>query len=243
MAPSAQAEKKRVGFLVQTDSNECPNTTYVLSALAYPEWEIRASAGSSRTLAIGQPGRQVMRITCRRVAGDGRTLPTQVEAESPLAARFLGEPREQTESESVTSQARDVEIALPSSSNPGDHCSSIRFRWPEGRTQEQPVLWEVVPPVRASPSRLVLRQSERDVTHTVVLRAFDDRPFRVSHVGPRHLLASFDFNDEASRTHTLKLRIDPERASHEQDPKVTIETDVDDQPIVSLSIVILPPGV
>ena len=217
--------------------------TYALGVTAYPEWEVRASAESSRTLPIGRAGRQVMRITARRLAREGDTLPTRVEAESPLVVRFLGEPREQTESEGVTSYVRDVEIALPSSSKRGTHRGSMRFRWPEGRTREQPVFWQVVPHVRANPSRLVLRRSERDVMQTIAIRAFDERPFRVSDVGPSHLVVSSEFDREASGAHTLKLRIDPERASREQDPKVTIKTDVEDQPTVSLSIVILPPGV
>ncbi len=243
VAPSIQTEKKRVGFLVQTDSSECPNMTYALGVVAYPEWEIRASTDSSRTLPIGRAGRQVMRITARRLGGEGDTLPAGVEADSPLVVRFLGEAREQAESEGVTSYVRDVEIVLPSSSNAGSHRGSMRFRWPEGRTREEPVLWEVVPHVRANPSRLVLRRSEREVTQMIAIRAFDDRPFRVSDVGPSHLVASCEFDREASRAHTLKLRIDPETHIREQDPKVTIKTDVEDQPIVSLSIVILPPGV
>ena len=44
----------------------------------------------------------------------------------------------------------------------------------------------------------------------IAIRAFDDRPFRVSDVGPSHLVASCEFDREASRAHTLKLRIDPE---------------------------------
>ena len=243
VAPSPQVERKRVGFLVQTDSEQCPSITYALGVMAYPEWEVRASAESSRTLPIGRAGRLVMRITARRLAREGSTLPTRVEAESPLSARFLAEPGKQTESVGVTSLIREVEINLPASSKPGDHRGSIRFHWPEGRTQEQPVSWQVVPPVRVSQSRLVLRRSDRDVTHTIVLKASDERPFRVSRVGPSQLVVSCEFAREASEAHTVRLQIDPERASRERDPKVTIETDAKNQPTVSLSIVILPPGV
>jgi hypothetical protein len=241
VAPILQAEKKRVGFLLQTDSKECPNWTYTLSAMVFPAWEVRVSADSTRTLPIGRSGRQVMRITGRRVGTEGNTLPTRVEAESPLVARFLGDSREETESAGVTSRTRDVEIILPTSSKPGAHRNSIRFRWPEGLTQEHLVLWEVVPAVRASPSRLVVKLSERDVTHTVVLRISDDRPFHVSHIGPPRLVVSSEFDDEASLAHTLKVRIDPRLASQESNPQITIKTDVADQPTVSVSIVVLSP--
>jgi hypothetical protein len=117
---------------------------------------------------------------CSGVAQEGDVLPTKVEVDSPLVARFLGEAREQT---------------------------------------------------------------ERDLTHTITVRAFDDRPFRISDAGPSHLVASCDFDRGARPAHTLKLRIDPKRASHEHGPQVTIKIDVEDQPTVSLSIVVLPPGV
>jgi Protein of unknown function (DUF1573) len=243
VVPSPQPEKKRVGFLVQTDSGECPNTTYALSAMVCPDWEVQASADSSRTLPIGRAGRQVIRITSRRLGREGDGLPAKVEADSSLVVRFLGEPREQAGPEGVTSSVRDVEIALPASSEAGPHRGSLRFRWPGGRIEEQPVVWEVVLHVRASPSKLVLKRSERELTHTVTIKAFDDRPFRIRDVGPSHLIASSEFDREARRAHTLKLRIDPERASLEHDTQITIKTDVEDQPIVSLSIVILPPGV
>ena len=195
--------------MVQTDSDECPNTTYTLSVAAYPDWEVRDAPESSHTLPIGRAGRQVMRITSHRLGREGDALPAKVEADSPLVVRFLGEPREQTESEGVTSYVRDLEIALPSSLQAGPHRGSVRFRWPDGRTQEEPVLWQVVLHVRASPSKLVLKQSERGLTHTVTIKAFDNRPFRIRDVGPSHLVASSEFDHEARRTHTLKVRNRP----------------------------------
>ena len=132
VTPSLQPEKKRVGFLVRTDSDECPNTTYALRVTTYPEWEVRDTPESSRTLPIGRAGRQVIRIISRRLAQEGVVLPTKVEADSPLVVQFLGEPRGQTESEGVTSYVRDVEIALPPSPKAGPHRGALRFRWPEG---------------------------------------------------------------------------------------------------------------
>ena len=242
-APCLQPERKRVGFLIQTDSTECPNITYALSAAVYPEWEVRALPESSRTVPIGRAGRQVMEVIARRQGEEGRTLPARVEADSPLTVRFLTEPRDQMESSGLTTRIRDVEIALPVSSKAEDHRGSIRFAWPDGRTQQQPVSWAVVPTVRVSPSRLVMRRSDRDVTHVVVIKASDGRPFRIRNVGPSQMVVSSEFDHEVRRAQTLKFRIDPDRLLHEQDAKVTIQTDIEDQPNVSLSVVILPPGV
>jgi len=242
-AVAEQRDKRLVGFLIQTDSKDRPAVTYALRATLYPAWETHLLAESSRTLPIGRAGHQVVRITCARVAGEGDTPPTQVAINPPLTARFLGEPREQPESDGVTMIARDVEIALPSSSEIGTRQGTVLFRWPDGRTREQIVLWEVVSPLRASPSRLILRKAERDVSHTVVIRSFDDRPFRIRGVEPGDFVSRCQFSHEAGSTQTVKLQIDPDRAAREKDAEIVIRTDRGDQPAVSLRIVILPAGV
>jgi len=235
--------KKLAEFTVQTDSKECPVLTYALRAAFYPEWEILAAAGSSKTLPIGGAGRQLFRITCTRLAGEGNIPPTQVVIKPPLAARFLGESREQPEPDGVTTIVREVEIALPPYSEPGIHQGTIQFRWPEGRTREHLVVWEVVPPLRVSPSKLIQRKSERGVSHTVVIRSFDDQPFRVIGVEPSYLALSSESTDEAARIHTLTLRIDADRAAEDKDAEIVIRTDRGDQPVISLKIVVLPEGV
>ena len=63
----------------------------------------------------------------------------------------------------------------------------------------------------ANPSRLVLSRSERDLMHTITIRAFDKRPFRIGEVGPSRLVVSSEFDRGARPVHTLKVRIDPER--------------------------------
>jgi Protein of unknown function (DUF1573) len=240
------AEKKelrRVGFLVQTDSKDFPTLTYSLRATFYPEWEVQASADSSRTLPIRRAGRQVLRITCFRVADEGHASPTGVTVEPPLAVKFLGEPREQTESEGVTAIVRDVEVSLPSSSELGTHQGTLIFRWPDGRTRERIVLWSVVSPLSARPSKLIVKQSEGSLLHTIVMRSFDNQPFRVGAVEPPHLVLSSEFINGAANVHTLKLWIDPDRAAREKCPQITIRTDRSDQPSISLNVVVLPPGV
>ncbi len=131
---------------------------------------------------------------------------------------------------------------MPASLNAGSRSGTLRFRWTDGHTQEQPVVWQVVPVIAASPSKLVLRRSERDLTHIITVRAFDNRPFSISDAGPSDLVASCEFDRGARSVHTLRLRIDTDRASRERDSKVTIKTDFEDQPTVSLSVVVLPPG-
>jgi len=239
---AGETGKKRVGSVIQTDSKECPALTYALRATLHPEWEVREPVESFRILSVGRAGRRVMQIVCRRVAGEGSTLPAHVEAESPLIARFLGEPREQAEADGLVSTVRDVEISLPSSSKPGSHHSTIRFRWTDGTTREELLAWEVVPPVRASPSNLILKRAERGIPQSITLRASDGRPFRIIGVAPPSLVTGSEFSQEASATHTLELGIDPDGAARKKDPKITIHLDHPDQATLSLNIFMLPSG-
>jgi hypothetical protein len=139
-AVADNVEEKRVGFLVRTDSDECPTLTYALRATFYPEIDIHASADSCKILPIGRAGRQALQIACFRLSGDNASVPTQVAIDPPLAARFAGEPREQRWSDGVATVVRDVEISLPSSSELGTHQGNLVLRWPDGRTQERVVL-------------------------------------------------------------------------------------------------------
>ena len=129
------SERKRVGFVILTDSKECPKLVYVLRTTFYPELEIRAVGEPTKELAIGRRGRDLLQITCRRVAGDGGTLPSCVEAEPPVIAAFLGEPHNQVDTEGASSASRDVEIVLPPLNKPGPRQANIVFRWPDGRTE------------------------------------------------------------------------------------------------------------
>jgi hypothetical protein len=242
-AVAERRERKQVGFLIQTDSPDRPTATYALRAALYPDWETQMLAGSSTKLPIGRAGRQLVRIACARVAGAGDASPAQVTIDPPLAARFVNEPREQPESESVALVLRDVEVALPASSEIGTRLGTLRFRWTDGKTRERTIVWQVVSPLSASPSRLILRQADREVSHTVVIRSFDDRPFRVSAVERGNLVERCEFSHEPDSAQTVKLQIDPDRAARQKDAEIVIRTDRGDQPAVSVRVIVLPAGV
>lgn len=242
-AVADQREQKQVGFSVQTDSRDCPPVAYALRATLYPEWESQLLAGSSTKLPVGGSGRQEVRITCARIAGEVTACPSAVAIDSPLTARFLGEFREQTEPDKATLIVRDVEIALPASPDVGPHTAVIRFRCPDGRERKQTVVWEVVSPLRASPSKLILRQTDRNVSHRVSISSFDGRAFRIRGVEPAHMVSKCEFSPDASRTQTVEVQIDPDRVARQKGSEVIIETDRDDQPTVSLKVIVLPAGV
>ena len=93
-----------------------------------------------------------------------------------------------------------------------------------------------------TPSKLILKRSEGVVLHKVVVRT-DDPPFRVTSIEPAHLVAGSVFSQEPNQSHTIQLRVNTDRVTNEKDPRITIHTDRADQPTLSLSVFLLPPGV
>jgi len=97
-----ELERKRVEFVVETDSQYQPAMKYALLASICPEWEMHPVGEQTRELPVGRSARNVIRIVSRRVAREGGTLPAHVDADVPLAARFICEPTERTGAEGVT---------------------------------------------------------------------------------------------------------------------------------------------
>ena len=169
---------------------------------------MRPIGSVTRELPTGERGCDIVRLTARQIAGAGASLPTEVMAEPPLTAAFLGAPRESTESNTVRTVLRDVEIGLPASAEPTASRGTVRFRWAEGRTKAMDFYWQVVPRIRASPRRLVLKRSARRESSTFVIKSFGDRPFRITNIGPPELVATCQYTRESSGVHDVKLTVD-----------------------------------
>jgi hypothetical protein len=142
-----RSEDKRVWFTVQTDSHDKPIVTYVLRARFCPEWQVVPCGDQPSTLAVNQASQHVIRVVTRRVGGKGETLPERVEAESPLVARFIGQPHEVREPNNITSDFRDVEVTLAAASVPMTCRRAVVFHWPEGRKRSYDIAWRVASPL------------------------------------------------------------------------------------------------
>jgi hypothetical protein len=81
------------------------------------------------------------------------------------------------------------------------------------------------------------------VSHRVVIRSFDDRPFRISDVDRGNFVLRCEFAHEARGTHTVELQIDPDRAADQKEAEIVIRTDRGDQPQLFVRIIVLPAGV
>lgn len=234
-----QRESKKVGFEISTDSSELPSISFVLSATAWPEWEVQHLSDGPPTLLVGQPSRQVIQIVSRRIGEEGVSGPTGIRAEPPLTARFAGEPREDRGPGDLVSITRDVEVQLPPSASPGARSASVIFSWAGDLNRTSAVPWNVVRPLQVTPTSLAIKSSELASRQTVEVRAFDKTPFRIISIGPRELVkdASFDSEPRPSQTVTFNLATDGlERAT----PRVVcIQTDRADEPAASVDVFLL----
>jgi len=175
------------------------------------------------------------------LAGEGEDLPERVEAEPPLVAKFLGGERRPILAGGVTSAFRDVEISLPPSANAEVRHGTIHFHWASGRTRSHRVFWEVVPPLRSNPKTLVLKESERNVPNRIVVSS-DDRPFRVTSIGPASLIVGSEVSGDAAHVHRIEIRLDRVVAAREEKPAITIRTDHPDQLTLTLGVLVLGKG-
>ena len=237
-----RSRRKRVEFQVQTDSPATPVLRFALLASAHREWEVEDVEETPHFVPIGRSAVRKIRVTARRVGAEGEGFPSSVEGRPPLTARYVGGPVQDQSSDDVTSTHRDAEVMLPADSRPGAKQGLLVFRWPgpAARSREHQFLWEVVPPLRASPSDLVLQRARRYEPQIVIVSSWDGRPFRIKSVGPPVLVPNPRFAREPNRVHRLSLVVDWECACRAKSSKIVIETDSPDQRSVEIGILIIP---
>ena len=227
---------------MQTDSPATPVLRFALLASAHREWEVRGCRGDAPLRADWPFGGQEdpRHGAASRCRGGG--FPSSVEGRPPLTARYVGGPVQDQSSDDVTSTHRDAEVMLPADSRPGAKQGLLVFRWPgpAARSREHQFLWEVVPPLRASPSDLVLQRARRYEPQIVIVSSWDGRPFRIKSVGPPVLVPNPRFAREPNRVHRLSLVVDWECACRAKSSKIVIETDSPDQRSVEIGILIIP---
>jgi len=240
--PGHSSGRKRVEFAVRTDFADRPVWSLSVSAALTPDLAYRLNNGSDSVLRVGQSGRQVLSIACRRRGDEGRDAPDSVEAVPPLSARFLGSAQVSERPGGVVEAIQDVEILLPASTKEGPKRGTIRFHWGSGESRDHTVTWDVTPRIQASPPGLVLKSSSVSEPQTVVLSAVD-RPFRILKVsGARWDDASMERASAPKQRHSVSLILDPDLFATARTADVTMTTDDPDQPTVIISVHILPGG-
>jgi hypothetical protein len=234
-----QTGRKRVAFEVGTDSRERPVFRLALSAQLFAEWEIQRQEGTLPRLPVGQAGVLRYQMICRRIGDSGRSLPSSVDVDAPHSVAFGGDPTKASLPGGIVETSSGINVKLAGMKDIGLHRERLRFRWRDGRTEEMPLAWEVVPAVRLVPSVLVLPPSPKPSTYVVVIRS-EDRPIRITDVSGPLLAEPVTLPLTPERTHTVRLVLKDLDVALGKSTEVRILTDHPQQPVVPLGIVVLP---
>jgi hypothetical protein len=240
--PGTHAGRKTVRFLLETDSPARPAYTFTLLATVFPEFEVTHLDQTNFSQPVGRPGRQRLRVTCRRLGDEGRNAPTAIEAIAPLIAAFVGPATETSQPGGPTEWTRDVEVTTPAEPDPGMRGGEIVLRWDGELSQRYRLNWRVRPCLEVTPPGLLVRAAEGRVMQTVQVRS-DEAPFRVLEVSGECLAAPVEPpSAEPAPRQLVRLVIDPTKATESAVSEVRIVTDHPQQPSVTLSVVITPAG-
>lgn len=240
--PGYQSGLKAVQFAIETDSAEQPNRLLTLRARLFSEWEIALASDPAGDLPIGNEGKEVWRVVCRRKGTEGLRSPDSIKVAEPLRARFRGSVEEQVQPDGVIEATREVEVTLPAIPKPGTQQAEMALLWTDGRRKTQVIHWEITPVVHLSPSSLVIEASGNSIEQSVTI-ASDDVPFRITRVCGALLSQPVDVPPDSGRTHHLTLRLGPARVVAGEISTVVIGTDHPKHPEVVLrTLVLLPPG-
>ncbi len=220
--------------MVATDSIAAPIRHLGIGVHLIPEWQIEDKGSPTHHLAIGEPGKRIYRLTCRRMETGGLGLPDSVTVGGPMKAALQREAQETIISDGIVEATRDVAVELLPSSQTGRRQGEIHFRWSNGLTRSHVTTWEVTPRVKVSPSGLVIRRSREPAPVTVVV-ASEERDIRILKVeGP--LARPFSLPTDSSRMHRLGLLVDASKVQSGDISDITITTDHPDQSRVAVTL-------
>jgi hypothetical protein len=226
-------------FSVETDDPGRPVWSFALRANLVPAWQVESLGVARQSLLLGQSGEQTLRITARRKSDRGRGLPQSVSATPPLTAVFKGEPSESIGAGGLTEATQDVVVKIPSGKNAGPGRGDIFFQWADNRIETNTIGWEVRPRLKVSPSGLVLGANAQPTSKKVVVTS-DGRPFRLKRVRGPALAEHAEVPQGTAIVHELSLLVGTSSSPLAGATDITIETDHPDQPIVSVSVLVVP---
>lgn len=236
--PGFRSGRKRARFAYRTDDDPSTVRELTLVAELFPEVDDALDEGSDATVPLRRAGRQSIRFAFFEKDREGRGEPDSVEATPPLSARFVGPAEARSLGAGIVRTTRVVEVGLPAEDGPGGRRGRVTLHWPDGKSWERAIEWNVVPRIVAHPPALTLRPGQ-GATFKVVLKA-EDRPFRVRRIDGPILPDKFLAPGEPSRTQVLEIPLDPAKVSKAGVVDLAIETDHPDQARVVVSVLILP---
>ncbi len=233
-----RSERKRVGFMIETDDQERPAYSLFLRANLVAEWEVEEDDGAMDSVPLGQAGSRTIRVIARQVGGRGRNLPERLSTTGKTEARFEGPAVETKDQSGLVATRRGISLQYPALRTPGLQVDELRFSWSDGRSESAQVRWEVRHALSVRPSGLVLRSSETNVKRVVVLES-DGSPFLVTAAKGILLKSSPVLPREASRVVEIPIVLDLSRAEVGKAVDVIFETNHPTQKTAVLSVMVL----
>ncbi len=229
----------RIGFTVTTDSSVAPVSHFGITVRLIPEWQIEEIGQNTDSLSIGESGKRIYRITCRRMESSGLCLPESVTEGGPLRAVLKAETQATNISGDLIESNCEVAVDLLPSPQTGRRQGEILFKWLNGLTRGHVITWNVKPSLIASPSGLVISRSKQPATVTVVVtsRERDIRILRVD--GP--LVKTSSLPTESSRKHCLRFMVDTSKVRSGDISDITITTDHPNQSSLTVTLLFSAP--
>jgi hypothetical protein len=235
--PGTQSGQKRVEFLIRTDRANRPFERLALSATLVSEVELVALPESDGDLLIGRPGRQRIRVLCRRRGEEGRSAPASMTVPPSASARFVGPPAESVGPGGFMEAVREIEVELPAENTVGPRQFEISLHWADGQERPHVVRWVVRPAIKAAPEGLVLEASDHEQVRDVLLLS-EGRPFRITGVSGQSLAVEVRATPSPSQSQRVHLVLNPKSRGAGGLEDLRITTDHPDQPTVLVSVLV-----
>ena len=236
--PGFQSGWKGVKFVVASDGGSAVASRFSLRANLFSEVDVEEIGGTEPESDVGEPWSRTVRIVARRGGSEGRDAPGVVDVPPPFSARFVGPLLEVALPSGIVESSRIVEVVMPPSVEPGKRSVNLRARWPDGREWNHPLTWQVVAPIRVTPSGIVVRSTEGVAVKSFAVSS-SKVPFRILSVESPFAIEGRIDSSKPSRVHVLRLIVDPARANQATPVDVKITTDHPHQKTLIASVLVL----
>jgi hypothetical protein len=237
--PGTRTGPNRILFQVHVGDEKRWTLGLAIRANVLQETEVEQVEPSDTTTTIGNSALQRYRIISRALEPEGLGAPDSITATRGASVELVEAPVSARRADGIIETETNVLIRLLPSSDPGNRTSTLAIRWPNGRTREQSLAWRVLPLISVAPSGLVLNPKDGRVTRSLLLTARESE-FQILGVAGELLNAAPNCPTEPSRVHRITVDLDPARHPGPKATDLLIRTNLADQPIVPVSVVVLP---
>jgi hypothetical protein len=156
-----------------------------------------------------RPGTQSIYRFVLHSNGNGEVAPIsldQIELRTNLPVRWLSKSITQSHENELIEASREGEVTLPSDGSIGAHVEELRFEHQKQLRAIHPIQWERLPAIRSSPEALLFTNSRGQPPKTLIIRATDDREFKILGVDDKEKLLQASIEpSHRSRTHRIDI--------------------------------------